>query len=89
MIPIQALLSRIRWDADFGAATFEIGYYDRTTDGIHRVALQEVRFPSDERRVFELMDPSAQWQRVPFHRVRELWRNGTLIWHRTGKRRPG
>jgi hypothetical protein len=29
MIPTQDLLSRIRWDEDFGRARFEIAYYDR------------------------------------------------------------
>ena len=29
MIPIQELLSRIRWDESFGKGDFEIGYYDR------------------------------------------------------------
>jgi hypothetical protein len=29
VIPIQDLLHRIRWDAEFGKAQFVIGYYDR------------------------------------------------------------
>jgi len=29
MIPIHELLARIRWDPEFGAARFEIAYFDR------------------------------------------------------------
>jgi len=29
MPPIHELLSRIRWDKNFGHARFELGYFDR------------------------------------------------------------
>ena len=36
MIPIQELISRIRWDREFGNADFAIGYHDRTTERTRR-----------------------------------------------------
>lgn len=87
MIPIQNLLSRIRHDRRFGRGRFEIGYFDRLEDCIHRVAFHQVSFPASERRVFEVVDEGAQVRRIPFHRVWEVWCDGQIIWRRVAK--PG
>jgi hypothetical protein len=42
MIPIHKLLSRIRWDAEFGGADFKIGYYDRVEDDIVIVPMKRL-----------------------------------------------
>ncbi len=90
MVPIHELLSRIRWDTDFGRGRFEIGYYDRHLDTIQRVAFREVVFPSDAGRVFEVVDADGRVRRIPFHRVREVTRDGRLIWQRPRPEpRPG
>lgn len=82
MIPIQELLSRIRWDESFGAADFVIGYYDRVCDEILRVRFREIVFPTDDHFRFTLVDEEGMAHAVPLHRVREVWRNGELIWQR-------
>ena len=82
MTPIHELLSRIRWDAEFGQGRFELGFYDRRAGTIQRVAFQEIVFPADGRHAFELVDESGQPRRIPFHRVREVYRNGRIIWQR-------
>ena len=82
MTPIHELLARIRHDREFGTGQFEIGYLDRIEGTIHRVALKEIVFPADERRVFEVLDESGQHRRIPFHRVREVHRDGQIIWQR-------
>jgi len=90
MTPIHELLNRIRHDKEFGQGLFEIGYFDRTEGTIHRVPFQQIAFPADERGAFELLDESGQSRRVPFHRVREVYRDGQRIWQRppdsTGRR---
>lgn len=86
MMPIQQLLHRIRWDRAFGRGRFEIGYFDRAARGIRRVALRELVFPKDQRHAFEVMDESGQWCRIPFHRIRQVWRDGQLIWQRPDTR---
>ena len=82
MQPIHELLARIRHDREFGSRQFEIGYHDRIEGTIHRVALKEIVFPPDERRTFELVDETGRQRRIPFHRVREVRRDGQIIWRR-------
>jgi len=82
MQPIHELLSRIRWDTEFARGEFQIGYYDRVADRIVLVALHEVRFPEDANNLFELVDEEGEAHRIPFHRVREVHKNGEVIWKR-------
>ena len=82
MQPIHELLSRIRHDREFGRGQFEIGYFDRWEGTVHKVTLQEITFPEDERRILEVLDESGQLRRIPFHRVREVWRDERIIWQR-------
>ena len=82
MIPIHELLNRIRWDSEFAKGTFELGYHDRTENRIIMVPLKELTFPEDSPSTFQLMDPEGQVHRVPFHRVREVYRDAQRIWRR-------
>ena len=82
MIPIQKLLNRIRWDAEFAKGNFELGYYDRAENRIILVPLKEVTFPTESPSAFQLVDPDGKAHRVPFHRVREVYKNAQRIWHR-------
>lgn len=82
MIPIQKLLNRIRWDAEFVKGNFELGYYDRAENRIILVPLKEVTFPTESPSAFQLVDPDGKAHRVPFHRVREVYKNAQRIWHR-------
>jgi len=83
MTPIHELLSRIRHDKEFGQGRFEIGCWDRREGRIHRVPFQQIVFPAGERRAFELLDEAGQLRRIPFHRVREVYRDGQRIWQRS------
>jgi hypothetical protein len=49
---------------------------------VRLVALQGITFPKSERRVLELLDEGGVVRRIPFHRIREVYRDGELIWHR-------
>ncbi|QJD29756.1 DUF504 domain-containing protein [Methylococcus geothermalis] len=83
MIPIQDLLHRIRWDAEFGRAEFRIGYYDRIERRIVQVPLAELAFPEDPPNAFEWIDHLGELRTIPLHRIKEVYRNGELIWQRT------
>ncbi len=85
MQPIQELLNRIRWDPAFAQGTFELGYYDRVEDRIILVSLKELTFPENDPQAFKVIDPEGVIHRVPFHRVREVYKHGWRIWHRPGK----
>ncbi|MCK0510694.1 DUF504 domain-containing protein [Aromatoleum buckelii] len=82
MTPLHELLSRIRWDADFGAAQFELGYYDRVADRIVRVDLRDLSFDSENRAMLDFVDDEGRARSIPLHRVKEVWRDGRSIWRR-------
>lgn len=82
MIPIHQLLNRIRWDEDFGRGRFEIGYLDQLEQRIVLVPFRELRFEEGNRFSFEIEGPDDEFQTIPFHRVREVYKDGRLIWQR-------
>jgi uncharacterized protein (UPF0248 family) len=84
MKPIQELLSRIRWDKDFAKGRFEIGYYDRIKDEIIRISLQTVHFTTgDHYFAFQVVEEGGEVHSIPFHRIREVRKDGELIWQRS------
>ena len=82
MIPIHELLSRIRWDANFARSRFVIGYWDRVAGQVLHADLREITWDPDNPTFFDLMDEDGVAHSIPFHRVREVWRDGSLIWQR-------
>jgi uncharacterized protein (UPF0248 family) len=44
--------------------------------------MRRIRFPTGEHFAFEAMEDDGAVHNVPLHRVREVWRDGELIWHR-------
>jgi uncharacterized protein (UPF0248 family) len=82
MIPIHELLNRIRWDPEFARGSFQLGYYDRAENRVILVPLKEVIFSPESPRTFQLVDAEGRTQRVPFHRVREVYKDSQRIWHR-------
>ena len=82
MIPIQELLSRIRWDPEFGRGKFIIGYYDRIDEQIMMVPLARIVFETGSHSAFEAIEADGSVHSVPYHRVREVYRDGELIWRR-------
>lgn len=79
MIPIQKLLSRIRWDPAFGNASFEIEYEDRVV-GLIRIPLEKIT--SIDIISFSIHDELDRTLTIPLHRVKCVYRNGDLIWSR-------
>jgi uncharacterized protein (UPF0248 family) len=82
MIPIQDLLHRIQWDGEFGSAAFEIGYVDRLAGGTLRVPFREVSFEQGTLVVQNALEEDGSPATIPLHRVRQVWRDGRLIWQR-------
>ncbi|MDA8164243.1 MAG: DUF504 domain-containing protein [Desulfobacteraceae bacterium] len=85
MLPIRKLLSRIRWDREFGQGEFEIGYEDRVAGEIVRVPFRELVLDLGVRESFGVLDQEGVFRRIPFHRVREVYRNGKCIWKRPAR----
>lgn len=86
MTPIQDLLHRIRWDPAFGRAHFEIAYVDRVAGGLERVSFESVRLGPAVPFGFEVTGPDEESRFIPYHRVREVYRDGELIWSRSATR---
>jgi uncharacterized protein (UPF0248 family) len=82
MIPIHELLNRIRWDEEYGDAEFIIGYYDRLEERIISVPLKSLYFDSEDHFDFELVDDEGVTHTIPLHRIRQVYRNGNLVWER-------
>jgi len=83
MTPIHEVLNRIRWDPDFGRGNFGLGYLDRVEGRVIVVPFREVEFSEDDPQAFRLVDTEGRSHRVPFHRVREAYKDGQRIWHRS------
>ena len=82
MMPIHELLSRIRWDRAFAQGEFIIGYYDRIKARTIKVSLRAISYDEDDRFTFQVTNDNGELHNVPFHRVRDVYRDGKLIWHR-------
>ncbi len=82
MIPLHELLSRIQWDSEFGRGEFTLGYLDHVRGGLVYVPLNEVRQEAEGRFCLSLTDEEGVARSVPYHRVKEVWKNGELIWRR-------
>jgi len=89
MTPIQELLHRIQWDREFGRAYFEIGVLDRVEGRIVRVPFREVRVTRGGRPVLETAGPDGVVRTIPLHRVREVLRDGVVVWQRGPVDTPG
>lgn len=84
MIPIDQLLNRIRWDREFGDADFVIGYYDRVTDEIIQIPFSSLITEAGDHFSMQILNGDGIVRSVPLHRVRKVYRNGELIWRRSG-----
>jgi uncharacterized protein (UPF0248 family) len=82
MMPIQDLMNRIRWDAGFGASTFEIGYLDHLKGAIIRIPFRRIHWGRGNRFSFDFEDEEGETRSIPLHRIREVYRDGALIWSR-------
>ena len=82
MIPIQTLLNRIRWDREYAKAEFVLGYYDRLAGTMCRVPLRQVFQEPGDHFFVRVADEEGQLTTVPLHRIKEVYRNGELVWKR-------
>ena len=61
---------------------FEIGYLDRVAAAIVRVPYGRMRLESDRPAVLTLQDAGGASVAIPLHRIREVWRDGVIVWER-------
>ncbi|MCU0588069.1 MAG: DUF504 domain-containing protein [Syntrophobacteraceae bacterium] len=83
MLPIRELLSRIRWDPALGSSAFEIGYVDHLRRETVRIPFRSMRMEPGNRFFFDMEDEDGNIRSIPLHGIREVYRDGALIWKRT------
>lgn len=82
MQPVHELLNRIHWDPEFGKGEFEIGFLDKLEERIIRLPMREIVFEPGEHYFFRYLDEEGIMHNVPLHRIKQVYKNGELIWHR-------
>jgi uncharacterized protein (UPF0248 family) len=82
MVPIQDVLHRIQWDPAWGGGLFEVGYLDRVAGTIVRAPVGELHLQGGAHASLTLRDDDGSVQQIPLHRIRRVWRDGSLIWER-------
>lgn len=82
MIPIQDVLHRIQWDSAWRGRRFEVGFLDRVAGTIMRVPFGELHLDGGARASLTVRDPDGSVRRIPLHRVRQVWRDGVMVWER-------
>ena len=82
MLPLHQLLKRIRWDPEFGKGRFRIGYADHLAGGLVIIELSEFHVDPDNRFMFDVFDETGERHSIPFHRVKQVFKDGVLIWQR-------
>ena len=85
MQPVQDILNRIRWDSEYAKSHFTIGYYDRIADTIIHVPFKELYFDDEDHFDFQIVDGEGVTHTIPLHRIREIYKNGDIIWNRVPK----
>ena len=82
MKTVQEILNRIRWDEEFATQKFKIAYFDRLKQDLIAVDFSELQFSPDDHFCFHLVDELGATHSVPYHRVKAIYCDDALIWHR-------
>ncbi|HID71237.1 MAG TPA: DUF504 domain-containing protein [Thermoplasmata archaeon] len=80
--PIHLLLNEIKWNKNLKMEDYEIGYYDRVKKKIIRIRLTDVKFDRGDHFTFALKSREGKEVRIPYHRIKRVWKNGEIIWER-------
>ena len=59
---------------------FTVGYYDHIEGRVLYIPFRELSFSEDDHFSFQFIDANGESHNVPYYRVREVFRNGELIW---------
>ena len=78
---LRELLNRIKWDPAFSKGTFALGYYDRIARQEKVVAFTSITL-DPAGRSFSVCGDDGVSVRIPFHRVRTVYKDGAPIWRR-------
>ena len=79
MQQIKDLLNQIRWDKRKKPEEYSVHYFDRVKKG-----LMEIKYNGIKRLegTFMVIEKNSEETSIPLHRVRQVRRNGKLVWER-------
>ena len=82
MMPINEILSKIKWDENFSKSNFEIGYWDRVSNEIIKIQYCDMGLTDKDNFAFKIIDKKGKMRTIPFHRIKRVWKDQELIWSR-------
>jgi uncharacterized protein (UPF0248 family) len=85
MQPLQELLHRIKWDKEFGKGEFAVGYYDRVVDEETLVPFASIHLDPQWPQTLSFRDEDGIVRHIPLHRVRTVYKDGSVVWRRPGR----
>ena len=79
MITIKELLNKIKWDKNLNPKDYSLFYLDRITNELKEIRYKDIKDIEDN---FMIL---ADDTNIPLHRIKEVRKQGKLIWRRTIK----
>ncbi len=76
---IGDFLNKIRWDKNLKPEEYTLVYFDRILAKGFEVPFTEI----SRRGSFMILRRDGQEVAIPLHRIRQVTRNGVVIWERT------
>ncbi|MGE3508130.1 MAG: DUF504 domain-containing protein [Vicinamibacterales bacterium] len=90
MRPIQEVLNRIRWDPSYqGGERFALTYVDHAKAIPVLVPFSSVTFDAGSSRMIGIEDGEGEVRKIPLHRIRQVFRDGVVIWERPAREASG
>lgn len=77
----REILTRIRWDSGYGKGRFEVACLDRFSDRLERFPFDPDTLQPGSRELV-CRGEEGRLLHIPLHRIREIYRDGELIWRR-------
>ena len=78
MIPIQALLNKIKWDKRENPEQYSIFYYDRVLNELIEVPYSRIKRTEG---LFMTLDNEDETN-IPLHRIKKIMINRIVVWER-------
>ena len=79
MVTAKELLSRIKWDKNLKPEEYFIFYIDRVANKLAVIKYSDILKIDGS---FMVLDKYPEEVYIPLHRIREIRRDGKLVWRR-------
>ena len=80
MMPIHALLNKIKWDSREKPDEYTLYYHDRVENSLKALKYNDIKGVEGQ---FIIIDIDGEETHIPMHRIRSVRRAGKLVWERS------